>query len=355
MSRTKQFLRSRIFKGLRFLSSKQEARALFAEQLRLGNVALECEDFGVQLSEAPAYPELRNADSSGEVPGREDIVFLTGRYRSGSTLLWNIFRQIADTTSYYEPFNERRWFDPATRGTGTDKTHLNVEDYWAEYEGLEALAEIFDGDWKFKHLYMTDSTWNPAMKRYIEILIEKAKGRPVLQFNEVDYRLAWLRTRFPKARILHIYRHPRDQWCSTLGGRGRGMQGLTLSEFRKIDGFYLTCYGEDLQCSFPFLTLSEDSHPYELYYQLWKLSLLFGRRYADASVAFEDLVRTPLETIERIMRVVKVENWDRKHLPSLISPVPIGKWVETATDEWYRQIESRVDAQFRDYFSGSRG
>ena len=38
-------------------------------------------------------------------------IIITGRFRSGSTLLWNIFRDLPECTAYYEPFNERRWFD----------------------------------------------------------------------------------------------------------------------------------------------------------------------------------------------------------------------------------------------------
>jgi hypothetical protein len=38
----------------------------------------------------------------------------------------------------------------------------------------------------------------------------------VLQFNEIDLRLPWFRAHFPTARILHLYRHPREQWCSSL-------------------------------------------------------------------------------------------------------------------------------------------
>ena len=78
---------------------------------------------------------------------RSDLVIITGRFRSGSTLLWNLFRQAGGFTAYYEPLNERRWFDPTARGDRTDSTHRNVSDYWREYDGLEALSRFYREDW----------------------------------------------------------------------------------------------------------------------------------------------------------------------------------------------------------------
>ena len=71
---------------------------------------------------------------------RSDVVIVTGRFRSGSTLLWNLFRQAGGFTAYYEPLNERRWFDPTARGDRTDSTHRNVSDYWREYDGSRHSA-----------------------------------------------------------------------------------------------------------------------------------------------------------------------------------------------------------------------
>src|SRR5262249_14305528 len=141
-------------------------------------------------------------------------VFITGRFRSGSTLLWNLFRMADGFTSYYEPLNERRWFDASARGDRVDPTHRGVSDYWKEYTGLEELGRYYCADWIRRNLYMDERHWDPDLLAFVRLLCERAAGRPVLQFNRVDFRLAWLRHHFPAARIVHLYRHPRDQWCS---------------------------------------------------------------------------------------------------------------------------------------------
>src|ERR1700738_2953658 len=81
-------------------------------------------------------------------------VFITARFRSGSTLLWRLFRSCDACTAYYEPFNERRWFDAARRGTRLDLTHRHVDDYWREYDGLGDLGQYYDENWTRRNLYM---------------------------------------------------------------------------------------------------------------------------------------------------------------------------------------------------------
>ena len=154
------------------------------------------------------YPELRT-DEEPLSEGREaQAVFLTGRFRAGTTTLWNLFRNTPGMTAYYEPFNERRWFDPATRGERVDSSHRRVQEYWAEYEGFTDLGALYDPSWTSSHLYMDALAWNPAMERYVRSLIDRASGRPILKFNRIDFRLPWFRCTFPKATFIHVYRHP---------------------------------------------------------------------------------------------------------------------------------------------------
>jgi hypothetical protein len=297
------------------------------------------------------YPELRRMPAAA-IPRQRRPLFITGRFRSGSTLLWQLFRSMKGVTAYYEPFNQRRWFDPATRGTHVDATHIHVSDYWSEFNGLTQLGRLYDEAWTRRQLHMDAAAWNAPMQQYIQTLIDHASGRAVLQFNDVDLRLPWLRARFPDAEILHIYRHPRDQWCSALPRGELDMVALTLRDFEKHDGFYLLNWGRDLRYAFPFLVQEGAAHPYELYYQIWKLSYLYGRAYADLSVCFEALVREPAREVPRVLSRFGFEPDDLKRMLGLVAPVQEGKWRKCASNEFFAAIEARVDRQFANYFDG---
>jgi len=341
-------LRDGFFRALRHLATIDDTREIFSSLLRQQGASCVIPELAQYDDRLVPYPELGRGARSAAID-RDDVVFITARFRTGSTLLWNIFRRLPDVTAYYEPFNERRWFDPVTRGTRTDTTHLRVENYWAEYDGLQMLGKWYSIDWRYKQLYMPAHAHDPAMERYVEALIDSARGRPVLQFNEVDLRLPWLRARFPNAKLVHLYRNPRDQWCSTLGQAPVDMRGLTLRDFESIDGFYLLAWGRDLRHFLPFLATDPDSHPYELFYQIWKLSYLFGSIHADLSFSFEELVTGPEQVLRWLLAALRFREPDFSELACLVSSMETGKWRRQRCDDLYETIESRVDERFRRY------
>lgn len=282
-------------------------------------------------------------------------VFVTARFRSGSTFLWQLFKNIQGVTCYYEPLNEARWFLLNRTTAPLDQTHIGVDDYRAEYDGMEDLSQWFDPDWAFRRLYMDETSHDPRLQRYITELISRAKGRAVLQFNRVDFRLPWLRAHFPEARILHLYRHPREQWMSILGKGARiGLDfRLDSALAENPDGFYTLEWARDLRHVFPFLE-PEDRHPYELHYLLWRLSYSFGQAYSDKSVCYEDMIGDFEGTFDDICKAMGLSGVDVAQLAKLNHGKQAMRWTQYADDAWYKNMETKCDHELEAYFSGNR-
>jgi hypothetical protein len=278
---------------------------------------------------------------------RSDIVFVTGRFRSGSTVLWNLFRQIDGCTAFYEPFNERQWFSTKKRGENVDKTHIGVDDYWAEYEGLNELSELYNEDWTRYNLFMDKKSWNPSMLKFIESIINSTSSIPVLQFNRIVFRLDWIKHDFPNAKILHLYRHPRDQWISFL--LDKKLMNRRDVEFTYVDNFYLNSWCHDLSVHFPFLKRDETPHPYRRFYYLWKLSFLFGEKCADLSIDYESLATAPNKEIQKIFTAL---DWslDPKNYSYIFKSPTQDKWREYADDDWFVEHELYCEKNLRKYF-----
>lgn len=302
---------------------------------------------GIVNQSAPYYQYT--GSGSTQASQRSDIVFVTSRFRSGSTLLWNVFRNIDKTTSYYEPFNERRWFDKEARGQFVDNTHLGVSDYWAEYDGLEVLGESYNENWIRDHLFMDKFSHDPGMKCYIDHLVNAADGRPVLQFNRIDFRLAWLKHHYPNAKIVHLYREPRDQWLSFLTDKLKMSSDRVANTY--VDAFYLDTWCHNLKSIFPFLSPKESQHPYQRFYYLWKLSYLFGQRDSDISIGFEALCTNPEQQLGKMFDVLDWQCVDIKKASSVIERVPFGKWKDYAEESWFSDIEADCE-QNLDRFLG---
>lgn len=303
----------------------------------------------------PPYEDLGAVPADLRPAERADIVLISARFRSGSTLLWNVFRAVEGCTAYYEPFNERRWFDSAARGAHTDPTHRGVNDYWREYEGLDQLAVYYREDWIGRNLFMDKEIWDPAMKRYVEILVDRAPGRPVLQFNRIDFRLPWFRHHFPRARIVHLYRHPRDQWISSLVDPATCPPNSSMEEFGKHDHYYLRLWASDLKFHFPFLDESRNTHPYQVFYYLWKLSYLFGRKYAHVSVCYEDLLSNPVQCLADLFDKLAVAHGDPNGLAKLVEKPRAGRWRNYASMEWFQTHEANCEAVLGDFFRNIPG
>lgn len=298
-----------------------------------------------------ASPYFQHTQAENVTADRDDIVFITSRFRSGSTVLWNIFRNIDSCTSFYEPFNERKWFDKSARGEHVDNTHLGVDDYASEYDELSCLAEFYQEDWINSSLFMDQQVWDPKMKSYICKMIEKSPGRPILQFNRIDFRLPWLKQNFPNAKFVHLYRHPRDQWCSFLTDKKLMNKNDVESTYQ--DAFYLDVWCDDLAKHFPFLDKRNTPHPYQRFYYLWKLSYLYGEKLSDISIGFEKLTQSPHDTLSKVFAELSIDSNCIDKAASVLAQPPLNKWKNYADDNWFEAHEIACEQHLDTFLKSS--
>lgn len=279
-------------------------------------------------------------------------IFITARFRTGSTLLWQLFNALPGFMAFYEPLNERH-ARPDT-WTGTDPSHRGATDYRLHYERVEPLQHAAAEGWTYDNLYMDEGDFDPALEAWITRLLGPHGAVPVLQFNRVDFRLRWLRAHFPGAYLLHLYRHPRAQWMSMVGGRPIGPT-TTLAEFERHDGFYLLPWARDLAHVYPFLRPERHASPYALHYLLWRLSYAHGRRHADRSVGFEALCADVAGTLDEVLQqaghAAPADALAR--LQALIDPPAAEGWTEFAPPAWFDAIEDACDRQLAIAFGSS--
>ncbi len=300
---------------------------------------------------ATEYPDLASAGMRSIVGGHRSV-FITARFRSGSTMLWNLLRNTPGVTAYYEPLHATL-SRPSEQWPGVDPTHDDVQEYWSEYRHIPGLADLYTQPWHRRNLYLDRLSWQPELARYIQTLIDAADGVPVLQFNRVDFRLEWLRHTFPDAHVIHLFRNPRDQWLSVLRDPASFGPHDANDDFAAHDLYFMNEWVEDLSTQFPLLDWDDVEHPYEMFYRLWKLSYVWGKSYSHLSLSYEQLLTEPRGTIGRLFDQL---GWDQQvaaQIAHLVHAKGIGKWRRYADADWFAAHESRAESRL-DAFLGRR-
>jgi hypothetical protein len=250
-------------------------------------------------------------------------VFITARFRSGSTLLWNMYEQSAGWRAYYEPCHDNLLAH--IRSTAPMPSHRGVKAYWESYRPLLAdLPDVHRHEFGVTRLLLeADDAWR-ALERYLRFLVDRsAPRRAALQFNRIDFRLPWLRQRFPDARIVHLWRGARESYASSV-------RHLLPGDFDRHDQpnvYDIFEWCVSLAPALPFLADPAIDSFYARHYLLWKLSRLMGERQAHVSLSFERDLAAP--DGDGLRRLVEAGCFDAADVPAaraLVEPVETGSW-----------------------------
>jgi len=265
-------------------------------------------------------------------------LLISGRFRSGSTLLWQLLRASADTVAFYEPDHDG--LRKHIAHTQPMASHVGVSGYWDEYRGLEALlAEHHQAAFGAQDFLLEASAQKPALLAYLNALIQSAAPRrAVLKLNRFSLRLPWLRAHLADARILHLSRDPRAAWWSSR----RHLAPERVDAGAEVDAYDLLQWTLDLAPTLPFLAGLLGQPSYALHYAIWRLADLAGERLADVVIHLErDLFDPSGLGLERLARAGIIKDTEQAHLARLITPPAAAQLPRS--DEWFAAIEAQVE------------
>lgn len=223
-----------------------------------------------------------------------NLVFLTGDFNSGSTLLFTLFRQSGEFYCLYEPLHEDLLVHLTWRRRPY-KHHFFVGDYFTEYEGFRELPRVHRSEWGVRRLYLPAAAQADDLYRYLSYVTGTAFGRSprvLLKENRFTFRMEWIRSKFPQAKVVNIWRDRDEQWNSIIARSrayyGKDDVGQSGTDF---NGAQLATWCNDLQDTFPSLRAEESRSGYERFCKLWELSRAENQRHADISVNYRELVQ----------------------------------------------------------------
>jgi hypothetical protein len=215
-----------------------------------------------------------------------DLVFLTGDFCSGSTLLFTLFRETQEYHCLYEPLHSRLK-EYLIWPLRVYEHHYFASDYFGEFKGFDRVGELFRPEWAVTNLYLTAEDKADDLYGYLSYLIETAsrkRKKVLLKFNRATFRLPWLRAR--------IYRDKESQWKSMVARvqehLGREDVGQSNPNW---EGFNVGSWCENLTAVFPELAVEHSKTGFERFSKLYDRSLAAHRAHSDLSMEYRPFCR----------------------------------------------------------------
>ena len=291
-------------------------------------------------------------------------IFITARYRTGSTYLYSLFSSLANTATFYEPLNYHLIdnLDKDDRQTQQDKlqfAHTLKGGYLADYQFLDRkkLIKYFRREFNLTHIVMSATEQSDELKDYIHFLLSTYPQKlKFLQFNRIDFRLPWFKFNFPQALIVNLRRNPRDIYASFVGmflrkNPGKPQVNLENGVETTIDDVGLNEELDALSRVFALQSLTENLNSYQKIYLLNQLSNRWADLFADLVVEYESLIKDPIAVITEIMSYLPTwkPNFDREFIEAKKNRINV--WQEYHPNSWFKNNEIVCDELIEQLFS----
>lgn len=282
---------------------------------------------------------------------KPQIIFISGRFRSGTSLLWHLFEQLDGYCAWYEPLHTELLTNIDVVRPKSD--HKGVQDYWESYRKKPDFKQYYQPIFGHDRLYLSaDQSW-PELKKYLDHLISlSAPSVPVLQFNRMDLRLGWLKHYYPEAMMVHIYRQPIPLWFSC-------RKHLSMSGQRDEshpDAYDLMQWSASLSELFPMLCPKSGRHSYYRHYFIYVLSRLMAQSYADYSFSLEQDVFESSHMLDKLSELCSLNTEQKNRLEKLIhvpEPLNTGDDLQELTAIQENVDEMLQDTGLANYFPGA--
>jgi hypothetical protein len=272
---------------------------------------------------------------------KSDIIFISGRFRSGTSMLWNLFNHLPQYCAYYEPLHPNLLSH--IKHVKPKQDHVGIDDYWGNYSNLNDFNKYYSTKFGQQNLYLEKHEKWPELERYIRFLIESSGEKiPVLKFNRMDLRLSWLKNTFPNATIINIDREVFPLWIST---RKHLKSDVEKNNESHPDAYDLLQWSVDLAAKFPMLKCEKNRTSYFRHYFIWKLSSLLAKSHADIHLSLENDF---FNSSNGINLLAKKLNWDDSQKNKVKQLIQLPKSIENKIikDNLYSDIESNIDQLF---------